>query len=155
MAPWALARLAGDLTDNRFGVFPLRPVSAFRRGCEQSGVEPRHASLVGLPSRDLRKLVGRGIPALARAIETDTDCFLYVGGTNRRRGLDRWIPRHVVTVLGYESNHEHAQIFEPASGRIFTVPIADLLTPSGRPRPEFGNWCYPQLVVAPIQVVRP
>ena len=41
------------------------------------------------------------------------------------------------------------RIFEPSSGRTHSVEIGHLMEPSGRSRPEFGNWCFPILVVAP------
>ena len=146
-SPWALARLAGGLTGNRFAVSLFRPTPRRDAG-------KRRGSFDGPAELDTRAFAGSGVRALLRAIETDADCFLYVGGTNRASGIDRWIPRHVVTVLGSESDRERAQIFEPASGRVFAVPIEDLLVPSGRPRPEFGNWCYIQLVVAPVETER-
>ena len=91
-----------------------------------------------------------GKAALARAVETGSDCFLYVGGN--AKAWQRWVPRHVVAVLGAESTLTTIWIFEPSSGDVFEVPFASLFDRGRRePRPEFGRWWTAMLAVAPVE----
>lgn len=142
-APWALSRLASAATGKPYAVFGWCAGTA--NGPDSRAPYPPR--MPGLP----RRLFGRssGGDALLAAIDADEDCLIYVGGSSRRRGLDRWIARHVVAVLGRESDRSMVRIFEPSSGRTHSVEIGHLMEPSGRSRPEFGNWCFPILVVAP------
>ncbi len=137
-APWALARLASTLTGTTYGVFGWRAGPPLPRS--------------GTSHNMWQRILGRntGVRALLNAIDGNADCLLYVGGTDRDTRSDRWIPRHVVTILGNESDCATVRIFEPSSGSNYAVPMPTLLKPSGQPRPEFGNWCFPLLVVAPL-----
>ncbi|MFN8047971.1 MAG: hypothetical protein U0P48_05250 [Ancrocorticia sp.] len=133
-APWALAKLVGELTGERY-------VTRVWASSSNNLRSPRNHSL--------RR--NQAFHAVLRAVEANKDCFLYVGGPQGKR-LQRRIPRHVIAVLGAESTETTLRIFEPSSGRVFAVPTDSLLTlssPSGKARPEFGNWCYPLLAVVP------
>lgn len=92
---------------------------------------------------------GKAREALAHAIDADSDCFLYVGGN--AKAWQRWVPRHVVAVLGAESTLTTIWVFEPSSGGIFEVPFASLFDQTRRgPRPEFGRWWTALLAVVPV-----
>ena len=111
------------------------------------------AGPVGWAQRAIARVVdagpgGRAHEVLAGAVEADLDCFIYVGGNAKE--WQRWIPRHVVAVLGEESTLEMLQMFEPSSGKVFEVSFASLFDrPRRGSRPEFGQWRTPLLAVLP------
>ncbi len=130
-SPWSLAILMGKLTGERYmtQVWTLSSNSFSR----QPNPRPRRH---------------QAFHNVLRAVKANRDCFLYVGGPEGER-FQRWIPRHVVAVLGPESTETTLQIFEPSSGRVFSVRVDSLIDLSGERRPEFGNWCFPLLAVVP------
>ena len=147
-APWALSKLAGEVTGDRYQT--LLWTSSRTKKSRQHQVSIRHRRR---PSAVRSQRDGQpsnhAMDALLAAIQADKDSFLYVGGSTRNRS-QRWIPRHVVAVLGAESDAAVLSIFEPSSGRVFRVPTDSLIESSASPRSEFGNWSYPQLAIVPI-----
>lgn len=145
-APWALAALAGSLTGHRYRIYPMwrhQEVHSLGAQTNLSGGGANRAII----SQHLGS-VGLVQGAIARAVATGADCFLYVGGN--AKAWQRWIPRHVVAVLGVESTSQTLRVFEPSSGEVFELPFASLLDQPGRgPRPEFGRWWFPLLAVVP------
>lgn len=146
-APWAASLLVSRAVGHRCGVFGWlatsdgpRDVNAWDGGAR---VEWLRQTMTG-------RLFGRdsGAGALIASIDSDSDCLLYVGGSDRLGGVDKYIPRHVVAVLGKESNRSGIRMFEPSQGLIHDVPIRQVLEPSGRPLPAFGRWRFPLLTVA-------
>lgn len=118
-SPWALSRLASEVTGIPYRI----------RRWVSSTFSPSYS-----------------IKAIERAISTDQDCFLFVGGTPDSRLA---IPRHVVLILGVESTEGQWQIFEPSSGNVYIV-APETLAGDGRTRQRhFGNWVKPLLLVSP------
>lgn len=166
-SPWALAALVGSLTGHRYRIYPMRrrqkdrptgnlsnlPDIAMKDPAQQGISRGYNSGRGGRAQRAIARVVdagtgGRGHEVLTRAVEADLDCFIYVGGNSEE--WQRWIPRHVVAVLGAESTLEMLQIFEPSSGRVFEVPFASLFDRKrSGPRPEFGQWRTPLLAVLP------
>ncbi len=142
-SPWALGKLVGELTGERYVTRVWASLSNNLRAPHNHGSQRSHAS-----QRSRRSPRERALRAVLRSVKENKDCFLYVGGPPGKP-LQRCIPRHVVAVLGPESTETTLRIFEPSSGRVFAVSTDSLLSPSGSARPEFGNWCYPLLAVVP------
>ncbi|MFT3944534.1 MAG: hypothetical protein QM705_12050 [Ancrocorticia sp.] len=160
-SPWALAALVGKLTGERYETRVwasssnnFRLLRNFRSDWNCSPVRNFGLFWNLLSFRNHSSPHNHSSPrnqalhAVLQAVEANKDCFLYVGGPSGKP-LQSWIPRHVVAVLGAESTETTLTIFEPSSGRIFRVLTDSLLASSGKARPEFGNWCYPLLIVVP------
>jgi hypothetical protein len=82
---------------------------------------------------------------------------LYTGG-DLRRGLATAVPRHVVLAVpppaaAAHRGHDAAgrpvlHLYDPASARVYPVPVADLLDRT-EPHPALGGWTHVVWVVLP------
>lgn len=72
---------------------------------------------------------------------------LYTGG-NMSGGLARAVPRHVILAVPH-GNEASLRLFDPGSGALYTVPLADL---AGRttPHPALGNWTHIVWALLPL-----
>ncbi|QWW20066.1 hypothetical protein I6B53_02910 [Schaalia sp. 19OD2882] len=87
--------------------------------------------------------------AVQRCVRAGQDVFLYSGDAGQ--WWSRLVPRHVVLVLGPESDEDaaHLSIYEPSTGHVHRVASSVLTEPDGTPVPALGHWRRVQLVVAP------
>ena len=76
---------------------------------------------------------------------------LYVAGDSSM-GLDAVVPRHVVLMVGREGDDFH--VYEPSSGAVHAVPIAQFSQPHGR-LAALGNWTRLAWFVLPTPSARP
>ncbi|WP_026460320.1 hypothetical protein [Schaalia suimastitidis] len=92
---------------------------------------------------------GRTACLLDEAVAANADTFLYVGGAGRP--LDRFVPRHVVVVLGAESAGRVGSyaVFEPSSGAVYDVAVSTVRDGSSAGVAAFGNWRHVLAAVVP------
>ncbi len=77
-----------------------------------------------------------GIAHASAALRDGIPVPAYVGG-DVSLGFDTAVPRHVVLLVGRDA--DSLRIYEPGSGAVHSVPIAELSPPHGR-LPALGNW---------------
>lgn len=96
-------------------------------------VARRLGALAGVPhtTRLLRLGLRGEVDVVQAVLDAGDPVALYVG--------DRWLPRHVVLVVG--ADEQAWQVYEPSSGRVLEVPLprlrADALALAGWDRPWF------------------
>jgi len=98
----------------------------------------RHlAALTGVPHRTRLTRLGLGaeVDRVRVAVDDGHPVALYVGS--------RWLPRHVVLVVG--AGQDHWQVYEPASGHVLDVDLARLRTGTL----ALAGWDLPWFVVRP------
>ncbi len=82
--------------------------------------------------------------AVDLAVEAGLDAFAYSGS--------RLIPRHVVAILGQESEESGGEtyaVFEPSSGAVLRVARSAFTAGDPQARAALGNWRRPLLAVVP------
>ncbi|MCL3862624.1 hypothetical protein [Actinotalea sp. K2] len=107
----------------------------------------RYGSVV-LDDTRTEELTG-ALDRVALAVDRGVPVPLYVGGDSAQ-GWSRAVPRHVVLAVG--TTGDGLVLWEPASGRRFSVPRGDLLAPTG-PRAALGGWTH--LAWAVLPTLRP
>ncbi len=90
---------------------------------------------VAYTTRLVRLGMGAEPDRVRRALARRHPVALYVG--------DRWLPRHVVLVVG--GDEQHWQVYEPASGQVLDVPLARVRAGAA----ALAGWDRPWFVVAP------
>lgn len=94
--------------------------------------------------RPSARRVAEGLTRLADSVGDGTPGLVFVG--------NRWLPRHVVLVIGSAFEIGAAEItrtltvYEPSSGRVLNVPVADLVDR----RTALAGWAFTWAVIAPI-----
>lgn len=94
-------------------------------------------------------IVLRG-PSMGRrideALSRGRDVLVYTGGWSAP--LSGAIPRHVVLLLAHEDDDLYA-VFEPSSGRVYSVSPQDFLIGAETARRALGFWKRPLLALVP------
>jgi hypothetical protein len=88
--------------------------------------------------------VAEGLTRLADSVGDGRPGLVFVG--------NRWLPRHVVLVIGSAFEVDSADVtrtltvYEPSSGRVLTVPISDLVAR----HTALAGWTFTWAVIAPV-----
>lgn len=82
---------------------------------------------------------GPGLRArIDTALASGWDVPVYTGGA--RTVLSALIPRHVVLILAHEGAPARYAVFEPSSGRVFTLGPDEFLLGADSARAALGHW---------------
>ena len=92
-----------------------------------------------------------GLAHASAALRDGIPVPLYVAGDSSM-GLDAVVPRHVVLMVGRKGDDFH--VYEPSSGAVHAVPIAQFSQPHGR-LAALGNWTRLAWFVLPTPSARP